>query len=128
MLIILGADPAEYLGSLTHFDEPLSLSSYLISKHSSESITQIRIKSPGADASGNERWSRMIRYPYGLVIRGVLRYKLVPFMIGSYPQSVAICNVTEVDPTTGTVSSDLDKTICNGQDEVSTLLHQFSHA
>lgn len=59
----------------------------------------------------------MIRYPYGLVVRGVLKYRPIPLILGVYPQSIAICNVNQVDPTTGAVSSDPDKTICSN-DEV----------
>ncbi|KAI9357175.1 hypothetical protein BD770DRAFT_420182 [Pilaira anomala] len=114
---VKGVDPAEYLGNLVHFDEPLSIQSSAFDKCSKEAISQIRIKSPGADLSGNERWSRMIRYPYGLVVRGVLKYKPIPFTMGIYPISTAICNVTQVDPTTGSVSSDPDKSICTGQEE-----------
>ncbi|KAI8979281.1 vacuolar segregation subunit 7-domain-containing protein [Mycotypha africana] len=111
---VRGVDPAEYLGGLDHFDEPLSILSNHFFPPPEEAITQIRIKSPGADTSGNERWSRMIRYPYGLVVRGVLKYKPIPpFIIGTYPQSVAICNVSQVDPTSGIVSTDPDKTICS---------------
>ena len=62
--------------------------------------------------------SRMIRYPYGLVVRGVLKYQPVPFAIGVYPQSVAVCNVTHVDPTTGIISTDPDRTICANEDQV----------
>jgi hypothetical protein len=51
-----GVDPAEYLGGLIHFDEPLSIPSNVFNKGRTEAISQIRIKSPGADASGNERW------------------------------------------------------------------------
>ncbi|CAO3630694.1 unnamed protein product [Mucor hiemalis] len=110
-----GVDPAEYLGNLLHFDEPLSIPSSLFNYGPIEAISQIRIKSPGADASGNERWSRMIRYPYGLVVRGVLKYKPAPFVMGVYLQSAAVCSVSRVDPTTGAVSMDPDKTICAGQ-------------
>lgn len=54
---IRGVDPAEYLGGLTHFDEPLSIPSNRFPNYKSmEAISQIRIKSPGADTSGNERW------------------------------------------------------------------------
>ncbi|KAI8077595.1 hypothetical protein BDF21DRAFT_400031 [Thamnidium elegans] len=72
-----GVGPAEYLGTLVRLDEPLSIQSNVFDKSSKEVISQIRIKSPGADISGNERWSRMIRYPYGLVVRGVLKYRPV---------------------------------------------------
>lgn len=51
----------------------------------------------------------MIRYPYGLVVRGVLKYKPLPFLT---PQSVAICDVVRVDPTTGKVSEDPDQGFC----------------
>ncbi|CAO3654652.1 unnamed protein product [Mucor fragilis] len=54
---IRGVDPAEYLGGLTHFDEPLSIpSNRFHSDNTLEAISQIRIKSPGADTAGNERW------------------------------------------------------------------------
>ncbi|KAG1048556.1 hypothetical protein G6F46_004699 [Rhizopus delemar] len=107
-------DPAEYLGSLTRFDEPLSIPSSLYQRPLKEAISQIRIKSPGADTSGNERWSRIIRYPYGLVVRGVLKYKKVPMY---HTQSITICNVTQVNPTTGTLSPDPDKTYCLSLDD-----------
>lgn len=55
--ILEGSDPAEYLGGFYHFDEPLSFPSSFYSKNKSVvAISQIRIKSPGADQSGNERW------------------------------------------------------------------------
>ncbi|KAI8884948.1 hypothetical protein K501DRAFT_181045 [Backusella circina FSU 941] len=104
-------DPAEYLGGFYRFDEPLSFPSSFYSHDKVTAISQIRIKSPGADKSGNERWSRIIRYPYGLVVRGVLKYRPLPFA-SPYPQSVAICDVVRVDPTTGKVSEDPDQGYC----------------
>jgi hypothetical protein len=53
---IRGVDPAEYLGGFYHFDEPLSFGSSFYTKEPVTAISQIRIKSPGADKSGNERW------------------------------------------------------------------------
>ena len=106
-----GVDPAEYLGSCHHFDEPLSFRANLFSTQAETAITQVRIMSPGADKSGNERWSRIIRYPYGLVARGVLKYQGLPFG-GLFRQSSAICDVAHVDPTTGDVSEDTDQGFC----------------
>ncbi|KAL7314644.1 Vacuolar inheritance and morphology protein [Mucor circinelloides] len=106
-----GVDPAEYLGGFYHFDEPLSFPSSLISKNPVTAISQIRIKSPGADKSGNERWSRIIRYPYGLVVRGVLKNRPLAFL-SPYPQSIAICDVVRVNPTTDKVSEDPDQGFC----------------
>ncbi|KAI7893984.1 uncharacterized protein EV154DRAFT_499832 [Mucor mucedo] len=116
---IRGVDPAEYLGGFYHFDEPLSFSTSFYSKEPVTAISQIRIKSPGADKSGNERWSRIIRYPYGLVVRGVLKYKPLPFLS---PQSVAICDVVRVDPTTGKVSEDPDQGFCLSYNSYQTTL------
>ncbi|GAN07991.1 hypothetical protein MAM1_0185c07496 [Mucor ambiguus] len=109
--IARGVDPAEYLGGFYHFDEPLSFPSSLITKHPVTAISQIRIKSPGADKSGNERWSRIIRYPYGLVVRGVLKYRPLAFL-SPYPQSLTICDVVRVNPTTDKVSEDPDQGFC----------------
>jgi hypothetical protein len=50
--VLEGADPAEYLGGFYHFDEPLSFPH----TNTTDAVSQIRIKSPGADKSGNERW------------------------------------------------------------------------
>ncbi|KAG0170511.1 hypothetical protein DFQ28_001972 [Apophysomyces sp. BC1034] len=107
------ANPAEFLGSFYHFDEPLSIPSAFFSNSAEQvAISQIRLRVPGADQRGNERWSRIIRYPYGLVARGVLKYRKIPlFWVGF--QSTVICDVAQVDPTTGNVSEDPDQEYCD---------------
>jgi hypothetical protein len=111
-LVFIAAEPAEYLGSLYHFDEALYFPARIFSGDQEDPPTsQLRIKSPGADKGGNERWSRMIRYPYALIVRGVLRYPLLPFL-GSHIESVAVCNVAHVDPATGKVSDEQDQSFC----------------
>ena len=51
------ADPVpEYLGSFYHFDEPLSFPSTFITNGPAKAISQIRIRNPGADKAGSERW------------------------------------------------------------------------
>ncbi|ORY91887.1 hypothetical protein BCR43DRAFT_445820 [Syncephalastrum racemosum] len=105
-----GVDPAEFLGSFFRFDEPLSFAPAFMNGPVMAS-SQIRIKRPGADTSGNERWARIIRYPYGLVARGVLKYH--PFPLSQlYPQSAVICDVARVDPHSGTISDDPDQSYC----------------
>ncbi|KAI8100166.1 uncharacterized protein BX664DRAFT_254190 [Halteromyces radiatus] len=106
------ADPAEYLGSFYHFDEPLAFSSSILSSQPTQAVSQIRIKSPGGDQGGNERWSRIIRYSYGLLARGVLSYHSLG-LPGVHSQTVAICNVAKVDPITGIVSGDPDQGYCS---------------
>ena len=50
-------DPVpEYLGNFYHFDEPLSFPSTFIINNPAKAISQIRIKNPGADKTGSERW------------------------------------------------------------------------
>ena len=53
----------------------------------------------------------MIRYPYGLVVRGVLKYRPLGFL-SPYPQSIAICDVVRVDPIIGKISKDPDQGFC----------------
>ncbi|KAI9256622.1 hypothetical protein BDA99DRAFT_539677 [Phascolomyces articulosus] len=114
-MTVTGDPVPEYLGNFYHFDEPLSFPSTFIINNPAKAISQIRIKNPGADKTGSERWSRMIRYPYGLVTRGVLKYNPISFA-PIYPQSAVICNVARVDPTTGTVSEDPDQGYCAKKD------------
>lgn len=47
--------------------------------------------------------SLIIRYPYELTIRGVLKYQIFPTFFNSKVYSVRICRVVQVDPTTGAV-------------------------
>lgn len=56
----LGADPAEFLGTIYHLEDPLIYQSgTLFNATVSVATSQIQIKNPGAtkdDMSGNERW------------------------------------------------------------------------
>ncbi|CAO3651462.1 unnamed protein product [Cunninghamella blakesleeana] len=101
--------PAELLGNCQYFDQPLALTSsgFLNGENEKDRLvnasTQIRIKSPGLDISGNQRWSRMIRYPYGLVNRGVIKYHPFPLFSFSSLQSISLCIVLHIDPISKTV-------------------------
>ncbi|KAI8341603.1 hypothetical protein EDC96DRAFT_522584 [Choanephora cucurbitarum] len=99
----------EYLGSIEKLDNPLIFEAssllYFTSK-TSVSTSQIQIKNPGQtkdDLSGNERWSLLIRYPYELTLRGVLRYQLFPFL-NTKTYFARVCKVVQVDPATGIVN------------------------
>ncbi|KAI8332040.1 hypothetical protein BC941DRAFT_134910 [Chlamydoabsidia padenii] len=110
-----GVDPAEYLGACQEFDQPLSFtSSVLLPQHErATTSTQIKIKSPGADSSGNQRWSQLIRSPFGLVTRGVIKYRPFPLFKLSAHQSIPLCVVTHVDPTLATLNDDSDHGYCS---------------
>ncbi|KAG1449316.1 hypothetical protein G6F46_000860 [Rhizopus delemar] len=117
----LGADPAEFLGTIYHLDDPLIYQSGSFF-HPTVSIatSQIQIKSPGStrnDNSGNERWSLLIRYPYELTVRGVLKYQILPtFPTLSQLHTVRVCKMARVDPSTGQISDNIpipEKSICD---------------
>ncbi|KAI8073215.1 hypothetical protein BC940DRAFT_290816 [Gongronella butleri] len=109
-----GVEPAEFVGSFDHFDEPLVLSSSLLSGLVSSATSQIRIKSPGDDQGGNQRWSSIIRHSYGLLARGVVSYNPVPGLPSS--QTVAICNAVTVDPVTSIITTQPDQDYCSKSD------------
>ncbi|CAO3688061.1 unnamed protein product [Rhizopus stolonifer] len=116
-----GADPAEFLGTIYHLEDPLIYpSGSLFNSTDSIATSQIRIKSPGStkdDNSGNERWSLLIRYPYELTVRGVLKYQMIPFPLSiSQLHTVRVCKMAAVDPSTGQISDDTaipEKSICD---------------
>ncbi|CEG66175.1 hypothetical protein RMATCC62417_02803 [Rhizopus microsporus] len=117
----LGADPAEFLGTIYHLEDPLIYQSgTLFNATVSVATSQIQIKNPGAtkdDMSGNERWSLLIRYPYELTVRGVLKYQILPFIPSlSQLHSVRVCKMARVDPSTGQISDNIpipEKSICD---------------
>ncbi|CAM0137304.1 unnamed protein product [Umbelopsis sp. WA50703] len=112
------ADPAEFLGSIYQFDEPLQFQpAGLFEPQVTTSVSQVQIKQPGNtddDNSGNERWSRLIRYPYELTVRGVLKYRIIPYFTITQVHTSRVCNVASVNPSTGKVSDapSSDKAIC----------------
>ncbi|KAG0737748.1 hypothetical protein G6F62_002187 [Rhizopus arrhizus] len=120
-ITLSGADPAEFLGTIYHLEDPLiyEAGTFLSSKESI-ATSQIRIKTPGStkdDNTGNERWSLLIRYPYELTIRGVLKYQMTPFpLILSQLHTVRVCKMASVDPSSGQISDNVaipEKSICD---------------
>ncbi|KAL0090654.1 hypothetical protein J3Q64DRAFT_1009730 [Phycomyces blakesleeanus] len=114
-----GADPAEFLGTIYQLEDPLVFEPGKIF-HSTQStaISQIQIKNPGAthgDNRGNERWSLLIRYPYELTVRGVLKYSLMSLPGVTQLHSARVCNVSSIDPATGKISDVPlpERTICD---------------
>ncbi|KAI8369536.1 uncharacterized protein BYT42DRAFT_584795 [Radiomyces spectabilis] len=103
-----GADPAEFLGTIYELEEPLVFTAAgLFNSVTSTRSCQIQLKAPGTinnDRSGNERWSLLIRYPYELTIRGVLRYRLSRWHPNNQLHSARVCKVSRIDPATGNVT------------------------
>lgn len=46
--------------------------------------------------------SLLIRYPYELTLRGVLKYQLFPY-INSKTYSARVCKIMQIDPATGSI-------------------------
>lgn len=118
---ITGADPAEFLGTIYHLEDPLIYQSAgLFHPVLSTATSQIQIRNPGStkdDNSGNERWSLLIRYPYELTVRGVLKYQILPYLPTlTQLHSVRVCKMSRIDPATGKISDDVTipkKSICD---------------
>ncbi|KAI9259100.1 hypothetical protein EDC94DRAFT_156235 [Helicostylum pulchrum] len=117
----MGADPAEFLGTIYHLEDPLIYQSgKLFESVTSTATSQIQIKNPGStkdDNSGNERWSLLIRYPYELTVRGVLKYQILPYLPTlTQLHSVRVCKMSRIDPATGKISDSItspEKSICD---------------
>lgn len=117
----LGADPAEFLGTIYHLEDPLIYQSGgLFQSVVSTATSQIQIKDPGAtkdDSTGNARWSLLIRYPYELTVRGVLKYQILPyFPTLTQLHSVRVCKMSRIDPATGKISDNIplpETSICD---------------
>ncbi|ORY06981.1 hypothetical protein K493DRAFT_403847 [Basidiobolus meristosporus CBS 931.73] len=90
-----GTRPAEYLGNLDHLDEPITFRpGYGISGTSNNVTAQIRLRNPGkvTDEAEN-KWYQILRHPYELTFRGVLKYKL---FFKSY--TIRVCAIQGIDP------------------------------
>ncbi|OZJ05234.1 hypothetical protein BZG36_02313 [Bifiguratus adelaidae] len=115
----------EFLGTVYHFDEPLTFPSAPFSKGGrlTAATSQVRLKEPGytedGDKEGNEKWqvilsmyyhreltsgkfrARIMRHPYNLTIRGFFKYRAFSFAFRSNP--VRVCHVARIDPEKGTI-------------------------
>ncbi|KAI8876874.1 hypothetical protein K501DRAFT_307663 [Backusella circina FSU 941] len=113
---IMESDPLEYLATIYRLEDPLIFKAGLFTEGEDTAISQVQIKNPGEtndDISGNERWSLLIRYPYELAIRGVLKHR--PFMSKMY--SSRICFIIKVDPSTGKITNipGTEHAVCNDE-------------
>lgn len=129
-----GADPAEFLGTIYHLEDPLIYQSGgLFNPVVSTATSQIQIRNPGStkdDNSGNERWSLLIRYPYELTVRGVLKYQILPYLPTlTQLHSVRVCKMSRIDPATGKISDDVtipEKSICDDPSPVEGSVINYS--
>ena len=66
------------LGRIFHFDSPLSFEPSPVRRLSTNSSGELRLARPGnkTESGGSERWERVIKHPFELIVRGILKYQL----------------------------------------------------
>jgi len=66
------------LGRIFEFDSPLIFEASPLRHHSQSSVGELRLSKPGneTEEGGTERWEQVIKYPFELIVRGVLKYQL----------------------------------------------------
>lgn len=66
------------LGRIFHFDQSLAFEGSPIKRHPHYSVGELRLAHPGnkTEAGGSQRWEEVLKHPFELIIRGVLRYQL----------------------------------------------------
>ncbi|ORY06811.1 hypothetical protein K493DRAFT_202721, partial [Basidiobolus meristosporus CBS 931.73] len=91
-----GTTPAEFLGNVDHLDEPIVFASgWGFQETVSTVIAQFRLRNPGSpNEEGENKWYSILRNPYDLTVRGVLKYKLL-----FRTHAIRICAIQSLDPT-----------------------------
>ena len=66
------------LGRIFEFDSPLIFEASPLRHHSHSSVGELRLSKPGneTEEGGTERWEKVIKHPFELIVRGVLKYQL----------------------------------------------------
>jgi hypothetical protein len=66
------------LGRIFEFDSPLTFEGSPFHHSHSTSMGEVRLAKPGnkTEAGGTERWERVLKYEFDLILRGVLKYTL----------------------------------------------------
>ena len=97
-----GTDPIDdphvmLLGSIFHFDAPLTFEASPFKRQYSSSVGEVRLNKPGntSEAGGSDRWEAVIQHDFELIVRGIMKYSLP---VSSHMRSVAISGRTLVHP------------------------------
>ncbi|EMC95619.1 hypothetical protein BAUCODRAFT_34376 [Baudoinia panamericana UAMH 10762] len=88
------------LGRILHFDQALSFEGSPVKHHEHFSVGELRLAKPGnkTEAGGSERWENVLKHPFELIVRGVLKYNLP---ISMRLQSVSVSGSVLVHPEDG---------------------------
>ncbi|KAN0082294.1 Vacuolar segregation subunit 7 domain containing protein [Elaphomyces granulatus] len=85
------------LGRVFTFDSPLIFEPSPWRRTPSNSSGEIRLSRPGnkTEEGGTERWERVLKHPFELIVRGVVKYSLP---LSSSMQSASISSKVQVSP------------------------------
>lgn len=90
------AAPNMRLGTITEFDSPLTFEGSFFHKGMSSSTGGMRLQLPGNQtAGGSERWGRILKEEFDLVIKGIVKYSLP---LSQKTRSASISGRTTVKP------------------------------
>jgi hypothetical protein len=97
-----GTDPVEEprtitLGSVLHFDSPLTFDGTFFNHRQVESVGEIRLSKPGnkSETGGTERWEEVLQYPFELIVRGTFKYELP---LSTHVHKVSVTASYDYDP------------------------------
>ncbi|KAI7497169.1 hypothetical protein KC367_g6130 [Hortaea werneckii] len=88
------------LGRIFHFDQALAFSGSPVKRHTHYSLGEVRLLHPGnkTEEAGSRRWESVVRHPFELIVRGVLRYQLP---VSMRTESVSVAASVVVHPEEG---------------------------
>lgn len=88
------------LGRVFHFDQALTFGSEVWSRKRTTAVGELSLARPGnrTEVGGSKRWERVLQYPFELIVRGTLKYRLP---ISTRIQSVAVEGSVIVHPEDG---------------------------
>ena len=93
------------LGRILHFDQGLSFEGSPLKRHTHSSVGELRLEKPGnkTETGGSERWERVLKYEFELIVMGVLKYELP---ISARLESAAVRSSIFVYPDEGDADPD----------------------
>jgi hypothetical protein len=88
------------LGHVYQLDSPLTFDGSFWRRHTRYSTASLRLNKPGnqTELGGTERWERVLRHPFELIVRGVLKYQIP---LGGSKHTASVSSSILVQPERG---------------------------
>jgi hypothetical protein len=108
--------PLMLLGRISHFDNPLTFEGSPFRHQHEISTGEIRLAKPGNETQdgGTERWEKILKYEFDLILQGVLKYQLP---LSQRVRSVVVTGKVTVKPNQEPNVPEGDKDGDGGKDE-----------